>query len=125
MNMQEHLWERAVPVTLRDVTLSAPPLFEAGDFYASAGALALERDGICDFARLAVRHLRGDWGDTLTGGVQENFAAIQNGWRVISEYVVNRQGDRVFVVTEADRSGTTFITAEEYHKGRRNGKAKH
>lgn len=121
--MQEHLWGRALSVKVR-LPAEGFNLFDPGPFYASAGALALERDGICSFSDLAGKHLEGDWGDIPEDYKKENAAAAERGWRVVSEHAVALPVDRVLVVTEADRSGTTFITAEEWHKGKRNGRMK-
>jgi hypothetical protein len=58
------------------------------------------------------RHRSGDWGDVPTEDALANEAAAIHGNRVISSYEV--AGERLWVITEADRSATTFLLPEEY-----------
>lgn len=55
-------------------------------------------------AALLARHLAGDWGDVCPLRARANALALQQGYRLISEYAVS--GGRVYVVTEDDRTGT-------------------
>ena len=63
--------------------------------------------------RLLERHLRGDWGDTCKNDQIANERAIYNGDRILSWYQLSGK-PRVLIITEADRSATTIMLAEEY-----------
>jgi hypothetical protein len=43
---------------------------------------------------------------------QENQLAVANGYRILSSYPVGT--DRIWIITEADRSSTTLLLPEEY-----------
>lgn len=66
-------------------------------------------------ADLVCRHLQGDWCDP--GGLDAedlaaNETALAQGLRVLSLYQV--AGERLYIITEADRSATTLLRPEEY-----------
>lgn len=63
--------------------------------------------------RLLERHLCGDWGDTCKNDQIANERAICNGDRILSWYQLSGK-TRVLIITEADRSATTIMLAEEY-----------
>jgi hypothetical protein len=83
-----------------------------GRVVATPGALKLLMDiGVHPFDYLA-RHATGDWGDLCAFDRRQNEIALQDGYRVLSSYPVGRE--RVWVITEADRSITTILLPEEY-----------
>lgn len=60
------------------------------------------------------RHTRCDWGDNLTDDDrEENEFAYAHGMRLLSIYYTNRQ-QKIYVITEADRSHTTVLLPEDY-----------
>ncbi len=61
---------------------------------------------------LVVRHQCGDWGTVCDEDKQANEDAIKHGDRILSAYLVD--GVKFYVITEADRSSTTCLLAEEY-----------
>lgn len=86
------------------------PLFSLGKICATQGAAALE----IDLGRYLLRHHCGDWGEELDAEDQQaNEAALREGQRILSCYVTPG-GTRLYVITEADRSVTTVMLAEEY-----------
>jgi hypothetical protein len=92
---------------------SATPLFPLGQLVATPGALALlERLGIQP-ATLLSRHVRGDWGTLSGDDRQANTEALSNGARILSSYPVG-VAERVWIITEADRSSTTVLLPSEY-----------
>lgn len=94
---------------------SVAALFPLGRLVATPGALALlrRRAGEDLLAALLERHRSGDWGDVSPEDARENEVSVRYGClRVISSYGV--AGERLWVVTEADRSATTFLLPEEY-----------
>jgi hypothetical protein len=94
-------------------------LFPLGQVVATPGVL----DRIDDtrvFLRLLKRHATGDWGDLDADDRERNDVAVQEGMRVFSAYVLSDHRDsnagtfRVWVITEWDRSATTFLLPSEY-----------
>jgi hypothetical protein len=87
--------------------------FEPGRIVATPGALrALE---LADETPLAFlrRHLSGDWGEVDEHDRTENEHSVGHGFRILSAYTLS-DGTRIWVITEADRSATTFLLPEEY-----------
>jgi len=85
------------------------PRFPLGRTVATPGALAL---GI-DLASYMRRHHCGDWGDLEAGDKQANEEALNDGTRILSCYQVGG-GERIYIITEADRSSTCILRPEEY-----------
>jgi hypothetical protein len=83
-----------------------------GRVVATPGALNfLGKSGGHPFDLLA-RHATGDWGELCAFDHRQNEIALREGYRVLSSYPVGRE--RVWVITEADRSVTTILLPEEY-----------
>jgi hypothetical protein len=59
------------------------------------------------------RHVRGDWGDVSKGDARLNDAAVRDGERILSAYQTSA-GERLWIITEADRSSTCLLLPEEY-----------
>jgi len=59
------------------------------------------------------RHLRGDWGDLDQEDRTENELSLKYGFRLLSSYQVT-ETEKLWVITEADRSVTTLLLPEEY-----------
>ncbi|CAJ4468569.1 type I restriction-modification system methyltransferase subunit [Burkholderia pseudomallei] len=88
------------------------PLFRLGQIVATRGVLQhLEHHGIQADPYLR-RHVRGDWGDVPPEDALSNERAVEHGARILSSYEVASQ--RVWVITEADRSVTTLLFPSEY-----------
>ena len=89
------------------------PLFTLGHVIATPGALAaLEKVGQQPVEFLA-RHLSGDWGEVGAHNIKENELLLQHGFRLLSAYHTSA-GDKLWVITEADRSSTCILLPEEY-----------
>ena len=86
-------------------------LFQSGKIVATPGALALAERGI-DLLEYLQRHLNGDWGDLCEEDKAENLFSLKHGLRLLSTY--NTLFGRLWIITEADRSVTTFLLPEEY-----------
>ena len=63
-------------------------------------------------SRLLTRHLHCDWGDVCDEDWKINDHAVKNGERLLSAYLV--ADEKVFIITERDRSTTTILFADEY-----------
>ena len=91
--------------------------FALGSLVATPGALgALQRLGVHPL-QLILRHVTGDFGDLDAEDQHANEVAIALGYRVFSAYTVrNVAGDseRLYVITEADRSSTCTLLPSEY-----------
>ena len=59
------------------------------------------------------RHLSGDWGDLDEHDKLENERSLLNGFRLLSAYHLS-DGTKIWLITEADRSCTTFLLPDEY-----------
>ena len=70
-----------------------------------------ELDGLT-ISRLLTRHLHCDWGDICDEDWKINDHAVKNGERLLSSYQVG--AEKVFIITEWDRSATTILFADEY-----------
>ena len=89
------------------------PLFSLGMVVGTQGAVdALEEAGQSPQEFLN-RHVRGDWGDVPEADKHENDFSLQHGFRILSAYTTNA-GERIWVLTEADRSATTMLLPDEY-----------
>lgn len=64
------------------------------------------------FLSLVARHVSGDFGDVCAEDAEMNREAIKRGDRILSSYLVGEQ--KVWVITEADRSLTTVLLPSDY-----------
>jgi hypothetical protein len=88
-------------------------LFELGHVVMTPGAAAL---GV-DFAPFLARHAQGDWGELDAFDKRQNDTAVKKGYRILSAYdvpVSGRGTERIWIITEADRSVTTTLLPREY-----------
>lgn len=93
--------------------VTANGLFDLGSVVATPGAIAALQDADEDGLGLLSRHVRGDWGDVPQEDASENELSIKQGFRILSAYTL-RTGVKVWLITEADRSVTTFLLPSEY-----------
>ena len=88
-------------------------LFPLGRIVATPGALqALEASGEQPSVFLD-RHVAGDWGELDDEDKRENDLSLRNGLRILSAYTT-AAGEKIWIITEADRSATTLLLPEEY-----------
>jgi hypothetical protein len=88
-------------------------LFELGHVVMTPGAAALN----VDFAPYLARHLSGDWGSLEAFDIRQNNQAVRDGLRILSAYdvpVAGGETERIWIITESDRSSTTVLTPGEY-----------
>lgn len=100
-----------------------PFRFPLGRIVATPGALEaitramLRTDpgaaGVGLAARYLVRHGTGDWGDLTPDDQDANEHAVTAGERILSAYNMPG-GERLWIITEADRSATTLLLPSEY-----------
>jgi hypothetical protein len=91
----------------------AKALFPLGRIVATPGALeALEQAGQEPLEFLQ-RHQTGDWGIVPEEDKKENDFSVSRYLRILSAYEL-KTGVKIWLITEADRSVTTFLLPEEY-----------
>lgn len=94
------------------IAIERPALFALGQIVATPAAMQLlDRAGVA-FQTLVERHVTGDFGQLDAEDVQTNHAAIHHGLRILSAYVI--AGQRLYVISEADRTSTCLLLAGEY-----------
>ena len=87
--------------------------FALGQIAITPGAVwAFAATGERPFLFLA-RHQHGDWGEVSPEDAAENAFSISHGFRILSAYTL-KDGTRIWILTEADRSATTILLPEEY-----------
>jgi hypothetical protein len=94
-------------------------LFPLGQVVATPGAL--DEAHPVWMANCLARHMRGDWGSVDEEDIATNNEAVRVGSRVLSAYPIDETkpcknfGDNtLWIITEADRSVTTFLLPNEY-----------
>jgi hypothetical protein len=83
-----------------------------GRILATPGALEMLSSAGTAPGELLERHRCGNWGELDEQDRRENERSLANGWRVLSSYRIGE--DKVWIITEADRSATTILLPEEY-----------
>lgn len=94
-------------------------LFKTGTVVATERALlAVDEPYLIE---LLARHCSGDWGNQCAEDRRVNENALVYGGRLMSSYPIDptkpatdHGANVVWVITEADRSATTFLLPDEY-----------
>ena len=89
------------------------PLFPLGQIVATPGALAALEASRQSPSDLLRRHVHGDWGCVDDEDRESNELALQDGSRIISAYMLDTD-QKLWIITEADRSSTCLLLPEEY-----------
>jgi hypothetical protein len=87
--------------------------FALGQTFITPGAeeaLQIAGQTAIEFLR---RHMSGDWGELSDEDVKENESSLREGLRLLSAYQT-RKGQKLWIITEADRSATTILLPSEY-----------
>lgn len=88
------------------------PLFSLGQIVATRALLRYFERHQIDARRYLKRHVTGDFGDLDEEDKAENRLSIEHGFRILSAYTI--AGERIWIITEADRSVTTLLFPSEY-----------
>jgi hypothetical protein len=89
------------------------PRFPLGEIVATPGALdALQESGQTPVFFLA-KHARADWGEVCPSDAHLNDQALVDGSRLLSAYRTLKN-ERLWIITEADRSSTCILLPSEY-----------
>ena len=88
-------------------------LFAMGEVHLTIGA----REALGESNQMAneflARHQSGDWGIICEDDRKENELSVKEGFRILSAYKTSK-GEKIWVITEADRSSTTCLLPSEY-----------
>lgn len=98
---------------MHTITASRIARFGLGACCITGGARSVLLRHDVNFLTLIARHARGDWGDVDDEDAETNQRAVMFGGRLFSVYDVSPT-DRIYVITEADRSRTTMLLPNEY-----------
>lgn len=107
-------WHEIAKEFLDDVVPIIPGItetFSLGLVVATPGVL--RSIALADRMEALSRHAQQDWGDVDPEDRAENDNALKEGSRLFSVYH-SCQGIKFWIITEADRSVTTFLLPEEY-----------
>jgi hypothetical protein len=96
-----------------EVEQNQAQLFPLGQIVATPGTLEVLEAAHQSPAEFLERHAKGDWGELSADDVAENEFSLKNGFRLLSSYCT-AAGQKLWVVTEEDRSLTTVLLADEY-----------
>ncbi len=91
------------------------PKFRLGCVYTTRGIndVISEDTNFAEFVRQSLsRHATGDWGDVCLDDWKENDLSLEQGFRILSAY--NNGAEKIWIITEADRSATTILFPDEY-----------
>ena len=79
--------------------------FRLGQTCMTRGAQAALEEAGQSPSEFLRRHSEGDWGELSDEDRKENEFSVEHGFRILSAYATSK-GQRVWVITEADRSST-------------------
>lgn len=88
-------------------------LFPLGKVFMTVGARDNLEEAKQDAIVFLSRHQTGDWGNVCEEDAKENELSVKEGFRILSVYETNL-GKKFWIITEADRSATTFLLPSEY-----------
>jgi hypothetical protein len=95
------------------------PRFALGLIVATPGSLEACPNVLLQ--KCLARHLMGDWGCVPDEDRQANEEALTHGERILSAYPIDPAkpcegfgANTLWIITEADRSATTFLLPDEY-----------
>lgn len=102
-----------------DTRIPYKPPFPLGEIVVTTGLLE-----VCDTGRLMLclmQHASGNWGNVCDEDKATNDQAVIHGDRILSAYAIDPSkpakgyGENcLWIITEADRSVTTFLLPDEY-----------
>ena len=94
-------------------SIAPKPLFETGQILGTPGVIDAFRRNNEEFSVYLERHTSGDYGTIEEEDKKENEISIKKGFRILSSYTL-KDGAKFWIITEADRTVTTFLLPDEY-----------
>lgn len=95
------------------IILDTKPLFPLGRIAGTPGAIEAMKEAGDNALTFLKRHLSGDWGDVCEEDARENDFSVDKSLRILSAYHT-AAGEKLWIITEADRSATTILLPSEY-----------
>ena len=89
------------------------PLFSLGRVVATPGALDALAEAGQEPVDFLDRHACGNWGVVPEDDWALNDDALRRGGRILSSYRL-ANGQKLWIITEVDRSATTLLLPDEY-----------
>jgi hypothetical protein len=89
------------------------PRFQLGKVVATPGAIEALTAAQTSAWELLSKHVSLDFGELDSDDWQANLDAIKDGERILSSYTL-KTGERLWVITEADRSSSCLLRPDEY-----------
>jgi len=87
--------------------------FTLGQVVATPGVLEAFATTVQSAKEFLDRRAAGDWGDVSNEDKKENDDSVIEDLRILSAYHL-RDGTKIWIITEADRSSTCVLLPEEY-----------
>ena len=91
----------------------AKSLFPLGHIVSTPGALSAMQETRDNPQTYLRRHITGDWDNLDEHDREENEFSVNRDLRIFSAYHLS-DGTKIWIITEADRSATTFLLPSEY-----------
>ena len=88
-------------------------LFSLGKVFMTSGAREALEESKQTADEFLTRHQSGDYGIICEDDREENELSLREGFRILSAYKTEK-GEKIWVITEADRSSTTCLLPSEY-----------
>jgi hypothetical protein len=99
------------------ITLSSPEKdidLELGEIVLTEGALDAFVSAHLSPTLYLLRHRRGDWGELDAEDITANNLAARRGHRVLSAYTLPPTQQKIWIISEYDRSVSTILLPDEY-----------
>lgn len=90
------------------------PRLPLGRIMVTPGAIEVMSRTETNALSLLRRHQRGDRGVVCDADKRANDIALTNCTRILSAYVVGAREEKLWLISEADRSATTILRPDEY-----------
>jgi hypothetical protein len=88
------------------------PLFSLGQIVATPAVVEHFNRHRISIQTYLSRHVRGDFGEISPEDKAENELSVKHGFRILSVYSI--AGEKIWFMTEADRSSTCALYPHEY-----------
>lgn len=98
---------------MNSVQAPSVALFSLGRVSGTPGAVDALKEANQPAIIFLRRHIKGDWGDCCEEDAAANDYALKAEGRIFSVYHT-AQGEKIWIITEWDRSYTTILLPSEY-----------
>jgi hypothetical protein len=88
-------------------------LFSLGKIFLTIGTREALEESNQEASEFLEMHRSGNWGIVGKEDAEENDLSVKEGFRILSAYRTGK-GEKIWIITEADRSSTTVLLPSEY-----------